>query len=63
MGPDSGVKSIFHPNEFRMTKPGSKDLMKITVNDDGTIRVDTPGIISQLITQCRCVYGHGGHET
>jgi hypothetical protein len=39
-------KSPFHQNEFTMTKPGSKDLMKIKVNDDGTVTVDTPGTIS-----------------
>lgn len=37
---------MMHPGEFNLYKPGTSDHMKVTVFDDGVVRVDTPGVIS-----------------
>jgi hypothetical protein len=37
----------FHPGVFHMYRPGSKDKVEITILEDGRVRVDSPGVISQ----------------
>jgi hypothetical protein len=41
------VSSTGHPGKFRVTKPGSNDLMELEVMKNGKVRTNTPGMISQ----------------